>query len=294
MKYGVSVLTVEDLNFEYDADSPILRGVDLHLERGAAVGLLGANGAGKSTLLGAITNSIYGSRRGAIRASDDNVGPIGYATQNPALYLHLSARENVVHAARLATRRWKVDRLVDETIDEYGLGSFVDQSARQLSGGQTRITHLACSFVHRPTVRLLDEPTTALDFETRHKLVELVHRWRGENIATLVTAHYPEDIEELCTDLVVLIDGRTHALGPIDSHLRSLGTTATIRGAEATHELQVVRPTLGALITAGADVGIDADTPLDSIRLSPPSLRDLLRRDPSLRSAVADAEPGVA
>ncbi|MGH3242829.1 MAG: ATP-binding cassette domain-containing protein, partial [Spirillospora sp.] len=217
------MLLVKDLGFRYPGGEPVLRGASLRLEPGLAVGLLGANGSGKSTLLGAITDSIEGERRGLVAAGpgpDGRIdGPIGYATQDVALYPHLTVVENLTHAARLATRRWRVAGLVAAAVDDFDLGRLRDRPARFLSGGQRRMVHLACAFVHRPAVRLLDEPTTALDFETRQKLIGLVGEWRSRDVAILVTAHYPEDVEELCSSITVLSDGRTYDLGPLGGYL---------------------------------------------------------------------------
>lgn len=282
------MLAVEGLHFAYGTDQ-ILRGVDLDLPAGCAVGLLGANGAGKSTMLGAITNSILGTSSGRIEVDPAARGPIGYATQNVALYRHLTVRENLVHAARITAGEWKVDRMVDAISEEFGITPLLGESARTLSGGQARIAHLACSFVHRPTIRLLDEPTTALDFETRNRLIDRVKNWREEGIATLVTAHYPEDIEELCTELVVLVDGRTHALGSIEEHLRSLGTTGSITMDGDQHDFEFDEPSIRALAAAMERKGIPTSSIIDSVKISSPSLREFLRLDPSLRSAVAES-----
>ena len=101
------MLRVRDLTFTYPPDvsgrstgdpSPVLKGVDLHLPARVSVGLLGANGSGKSTFLGAITNSLKGQRAGNIHIADDAVGPIGYATQQVALYAHLTVKElSLIH-----------------------------------------------------------------------------------------------------------------------------------------------------------------------------------------------------
>ncbi|MFI0485797.1 ATP-binding cassette domain-containing protein [Actinomadura sp. 9N215] len=287
------MLSVEDLWFGYPGGTPVLRGASLRLEPGLAVGLLGANGSGKSTLLGAVTDSIEGKREGLIKADPDAAGPIGYATQDVALYQHLTVAENLTHAARLATRRWRIADLVEQAVDDFDLDALRDRPARFLSGGQRRLVHLACAFVHRPAVRLLDEPTTALDFETRQKLIGLVGEWRAQDVAILVTAHYPEDVEELCSSITVLSDGRTYDLGPLGGYLarqRRLGYVehVTDDGAVKLTELHSPLGSIDDLQRAAAEAGIGGADALHSVQVKAPSLRDLLRRDPSLRAAVAE------
>lgn len=293
------MLSVSNLTFTYAEDVPgrakpqrkaVLCGANLDLPTGSSIGLLGANGSGKSTLLGAITNSIKGHCEADIRVASEASGPIGYATQDVALYVHLSVRENLEHAARLTTRQWNVSDHVDRAIDDYGLGPFVHQLARDISGGQGRIAHLACAFIHQPSIRLLDEPTTALDFQTREKLIALIHGWRSEGVATLVTAHYPEDIEELCEELVVLVDGKTTPLGRVADHLKALGVSATLIRGDTRSDFSVRSATLREVLDESIAKGVDLDEAFDSISVRPPNLRDLLQRDPSLRSAIATEE----
>lgn len=271
----------------------MLDGAALRLVAGQVTGLLGANGSGKSTLLGAITSSIEGSRTGRIEIEAGARGPIGFATQDVALYRHLTVAENLVHAARLATRQWRVDRLVTRAVEDFQLGRLRDTPARELSGGQQRIAHLACAFVHQPSIRLLDEPTTALDFATRQLLLDLVRTWREQGVATLITAHYPEDVEELCSMLTVLVDGRTHDLGPLRDYLeqqRRLGHIEVVGpdGASTRVELSEPLDTGNDILHAAKGAGIDLTRRLRSVEVKPPSLRDLLRRDPSLRAGIEE------
>jgi len=290
------MLNVKDLDFRYPgASAPVLVGASLQLEAGMVVGLLGANGGGKSTLLGAITNTIEGERRGLIEVADEAVGPIGYATQDVALYRHLSVAENLAHAARLAVRRWRVAHLVESAIDDFMLAPLAQRTARDLSGGQQRLVHLACAFVHQPSIRLLDEPTTALDFETRQVLIELVARWRSAGIATLVTAHYPEDVEELCSTITVLVEGTTYPLGSLREYLNRqsrLGYVQRLdsRGDVISTDLRGPIGSLAEIVRACADAGLEPHQRLHAIQIRPPALRDLLRRDPSLRAAVEEAQ----
>jgi ABC-2 type transport system ATP-binding protein len=295
-KYAPGMIEIKDLEFRYrGADAPVLRGASLQLEAGVAVGILGANGSGKSTLLGAVTNTIEGQRRGLIEIADEAAGPIGYATQEVALYRHLTVAENLTHAARLATRHWRVTDLVARAIDDYRLGGLAGRIARDLSGGQQRIVHLACSFVHAPSIRLLDEPTSALDFETRQVLIELVASWREDRIAVLVTAHYPEDVEELCSTITVLVDGKTYPLGSLRDYLARQSRLGYVErlGADGGVISTDLRNPLGSIdeiVQACGGAGIDARERLHAIEIRPPALRDLLRRDPSLRAAVEEPE----
>jgi ABC-2 type transport system ATP-binding protein len=260
------------------------------------VGLLGANGAGKTTLLGAITRTVQGTTEGSLRLDVGAVPArraIGYATQAIGLYPMLTVEENVGHLARLLLGRAEAKAAVARALAEFALEPIARTRVHHLSGGQRRLVHLAASFVHGPPIRLLDEPTVALDFEARQLVVNLVRGWRAEGVAVLVTAHYPEDIEELSTELVLLRDGTTRDLGELGAVLSNRARTLSLRGESpapqptsasweltlATSRLDEVRAKLGE---------VPPDVRLSELRLSGNRLRDILLRDPSLSSFAAE------
>jgi ABC-type nitrate/sulfonate/bicarbonate transport system ATPase subunit len=188
------LLQVAHLGFTYHGSrQPALSDVSLSVRAGQVLGVLGPNGSGKTTLMAAILGARRGTRQGVVRyhvGESELPTPFGYCTQEIALYPQLSVRENLAHAAGIQARPAVARQLVDAAIDEFRLASVADHRVHRLSGGWQRLAHVATSFVHRPMVRLLDEPSTALDFETREHLVALVSRWAAEGVATIVTSHY--------------------------------------------------------------------------------------------------------
>ncbi|MBZ4373731.1 ATP-binding cassette domain-containing protein [Corallococcus sp. AS-1-6] len=290
---GTALLSAERLSFAFPQGAPVLREVSLHLKGGASVGLLGANGAGKTTLLGAITGTVRGTTGGSVRLDVGGLHArraIGFATQAIALYPVLTVEENVGHLARLLLGRGEAKAAIARTLEEFALGPIARTRVHHLSGGQRRLVHLAASFVHAPPIRLLDEPTVALDFEARQLVVRRVRAWREEGAAVLVTAHYPEDIEELSTELVLLRDGKTRDLGELGTVLSNQTRTLSLRGARpdasweltlATSSLEEVRSKLGE---------VPSDVHLSELRLSGNRLRDILLRDPSLSAFARESE----
>ncbi|NOK16007.1 ABC transporter ATP-binding protein [Corallococcus carmarthensis] len=296
--HGTVLLSAERLSFAFTPGTPVLRDVSLHLKGGTSVGLLGANGAGKTTLLGALTGTLRGTTGGSVRLDVGGLPArraIGFATQAIALYPVLTVEENVGHLARLLLGRGEAKAAIERTLEEFALGPIARTRVHHLSGGQRRLVHLAASFVHAPPIRLLDEPTVALDFEARQLVVRRVRAWREEGAAVLVTAHYPEDIEELSTELVLLRDGKTRDLGALGTVLSSQARTLSLRGARpvsppadasweltlATSSLEEVRSKLGE---------VPSDVHLSELRLSGNRLRDILLRDPSLSAFARESE----
>jgi ABC-2 type transport system ATP-binding protein len=296
--HGPVLLCAEGLSFAYTRGAHVLRNASLCLRAGASVGLLGANGAGKTTLLGALTRTVRGTAGGSLRL-DVGALParraIGYATQALALYPMLTVEENVGHLASLLLARAEAKAAIARAIEEFALGPIARTRVHHLSGGQRRLVHLAASFVHGPPIRLLDEPTVALDFEARQLVIKRVRGWREEGAAVLITAHYPEDIEELSTELVLLRDGTTRDLGELGAVLSSQSRTLLLQAERsasrpestawelmlATGRLDEVRTKLGEL---------PSDVRLSELRLSGNRLRDILLRDPSLSSFAEGTE----
>ncbi|WP_255424350.1 ATP-binding cassette domain-containing protein [Corallococcus praedator] len=296
--HGNTLLFAERLSFAFARCAPVLRDVSLRLKGGTSVGLLGANGAGKTTLLGAITGTVQGTTGGSVRL-DVGALPahraIGFATQAIALHPVLTVEENVGHLARLLLGRGEAKAAVARTLEEFALGPIARTRVHHLSGGQRRLVHLAASFVHAPPIRLLDEPTVALDFEARQLVVRRVRAWREEGAAVLVTAHYPEDIEELSTELVLLRNGETRDLGELGTVLSNQARTLSLRGArpvsppaETSWELTLAT---GSLDEVRSKLGeVPSDVRLSELRLSGNRLRDILLRDPSLSAFARESE----
>ncbi|GMT98549.1 hypothetical protein KH5H1_26680 [Corallococcus caeni] len=289
--HGTALLSAERLSFAFAQGTPVLREASLHLKAGTSVGLLGANGAGKTTLLGALTGTVRGTAGGSVRLDVGGLPArraIGFATQAIALYPVLTVEENVGHLARLLLGRAEAKAAIERTLEEFALGPIARTRVHHLSGGQRRLVHLAASFVHAPPIRLLDEPTVALDFEARQLVVRRVRAWREEGAAVLVTAHYPEDIEELSTELVLLRDGKTRDLGALGAVLSSQARTLSLRGAEASWELTLATSSLEEVRSKLGEV--PSDVHLSELRLSGNRLRDILLRDPSLSAFARESE----
>jgi ABC-2 type transport system ATP-binding protein len=285
------IVEVEGLSFRYrGAEANQLVDVSLVLRSGVATGILGPNGAGKSTLIGALTGVLAGTTGGSIRV--DGGGPLrrvaGCATQDTSLYPTLTVRENLTHQAKLLLPPGSVDDAVDFAAVEYELGDLVDQPAYKLSGGQRRLVHLAVSFVHQPPLRILDEPTTALDFETRARVVALVQGWVDQGTSVAVTAHYPEDIEDLCDDLYLLGDRTIRHLGLLADVLASADGRCLLRTVNPSGEIEERRL---VDLTAGQIAAlVGPEAPIVSIVPGGRRLRDLMTADPAMRSFLDEGE----
>jgi ABC-2 type transport system ATP-binding protein len=288
-------LEIRDLSFRYSRSSAhVLQGVTLDLTGGTGLGILGRNGAGKSTLLGAVTDTLHGERGGTVRLAGLDGLPrsmIGYAPQEIALYRLLTVRENLsVFATTLLGRR-RARQAADKAVTGYGLESIADVPVFRLSGGQRQLAHLAASFVHEPPIRILDEPTNGLDFQTRRRLLGLVTEWHAEKIIVVVTAHYPEDIEDMCSELALIHDGRVHRIDSLAQFIsgRKRRLRMAVRDGDERGEFSAEIASTGLDDVAAAFGELRDLAPqgeVERLELSGGSLRQILMDDPELRIYV--------
>ncbi|MQY19155.1 ABC transporter ATP-binding protein [Nocardia macrotermitis] len=212
-------LTVENLDFAHGR-TPVLRSISLpEFEPGAMYAVVGPNGAGKSTLLRCIAGLHRHS--GTVRLGDGTVagqpGSVLYLPQDPPPATTLTVFENVLLAyqqgAGFRVERATVD-LVSEVLTRVGLTAVAGRRMAQLSGGQQQLVSLAQAIVRRPSVLLLDEPTSSLDLHNQLKMLELVRQYAREQPAVvLTTIHDLTHAARFAERVVVLRDGGVHVVG---------------------------------------------------------------------------------
>jgi len=208
-----------------------LDGVSFEIERGEFFGLLGPNGAGKTTLISILA--------GLARASSGRVGVLGhdvvadYAAARRALGIvpqelvfdpFFSVRETL----RIQSGYFGVkhnDAWIDELLAELGLADKAGANMRQLSGGMKRRVLVAQALVHRPPVIVLDEPTAGVDVELRQTLWQFIARLNREGHTVLLTTHYLEEAEALCSRIAMLKAGRIVALAKTSALLSGMAST---------------------------------------------------------------------
>jgi ABC-2 type transport system ATP-binding protein len=214
-------VSFEQVGKRYDSGGrPViaLQDVTLRIEEGEFFGLLGPNGAGKTTLIGILA--------GLTRATSGRVSVMGhdvrtdYARARRRLGIvpqelvfdpFFSVRETLrIQSGYFGVRR--NDDWIDELLTHLGLADKANANMRQLSGGMKRRVLVAQALVHRPPVIVLDEPTAGVDVELRQTLWQFIARLHREGHTVLLTTHYLEEAEALCSRIAMLKQGRIVAL----------------------------------------------------------------------------------
>ena len=230
-------------------------GVDLSVARASVYGFLGPNGSGKSTtirmLCGLLTPSAGDIEVLGLRIPEQAEAlrrRIGYMTQKFSLYEDLSVRENLLFLASVqglprAARRQRVDAL----LETYDLQAQASQLAGTMSGGQKQRLALAGAVVHAPELLFLDEPTSAVDPESRRGFWERLFDLADAGTTILVSTHYMDEAER-CHRLAILDNGRLVADGtPADLTGGLRGRTLGVRTGEPRRAQAVLQAMPGVL-----------------------------------------------
>jgi ABC-2 type transport system ATP-binding protein len=196
----------------------------LEVREGEIVGLLGPNGSGKTTLINCVL-SLLKYDKGTIEVFGKEMRPdaydikrdIGIVMQNVAVFKELKVEENVDYFCGLyvkdgASRK----RLVDEAIEFVELDAFREFYPRKLSGGLLRRLNIACGIAHKPKLLILDEPTVGVDPQSRNSILEGIRELNRQGTTVLYTSHYMEEVEQLCTRVVIMDQGKPLATGTIE------------------------------------------------------------------------------
>ena len=198
-----------------------LDGIDLAVPRGSVLGLLGPNGAGKTTAVRILSTLLTADAgRATVAGFDVSKKPndvrraIGLTGQYAALDEYLTGRENIAMFGGLYhLQPTYVKQRAVELLDRFRLTDAADRPVKTYSGGMRRRLDLAASLVARPEILFLDEPTTGLDPQARHLMWERLQLLLQQGKSILLTTHFMDEAERLCSRLLVLDHGRKIAEG---------------------------------------------------------------------------------
>jgi ABC-2 type transport system ATP-binding protein len=214
-------LQISDLVKRYPTGTEALKGVSLEIETGEFFGLLGPNGAGKSTLIHCATGlaqptegdiRIFG--HDAVRHYAQARVSVGLAPQDLNLDWFLTLEETLdYHGGYFGMPKKDRKERAAELLDAFSLTEKRKDRTRTLSGGMKRRLILARALMHRPKLLILDEPTAGVDVELRLELWHYVQRINTEGTTILLTTHYLEEAEQLCSRIAFINEGEIVAQG---------------------------------------------------------------------------------
>ena len=198
--------------------------LNLDIKEGEVFGLLGPNGSGKTTTINCIL-SLLAFDKGDIEIFGEKMTPdnykiksqIGVVMQNVAVFDELTVYENINYFCGLYISDKNLRKqYVEEAIEFTGLNDFKKFYPKKLSGGLLRRLNIACGIAHKPKLIILDEPTVAVDPQSRNKILEGILELNKAGATIIYTSHYMEEVEQICSRIAIVDKGKNLALGTKD------------------------------------------------------------------------------
>ncbi len=207
--------------------------LDLQIEEGEIYGLLGPNGSGKTTTINCIL-SLLKYDKGEVTVFGKEMTPtsyeikkdIGVIFQNIAVFDELSVYENIYYFCSLYKKDKKeIKALTEEAISFVSLEDYKNFKPKKLSGGLLRRLNIACGIAHKPKLVILDEPTVAVDPQSRNKILQGIKDLNKAGATVIYTSHYMEEVEQICSMIGIMDKGKIIAEGTKDElkNLISMG-----------------------------------------------------------------------
>jgi cobalt/nickel transport system ATP-binding protein len=221
------LIRLQDIHFAYPGRRALFTGINLHLNAGDLLGIIGANGSGKTTLLHMLVGLLR-PQRGTINAFGRTIQSpgdyhqlrqkIGFLFQDSEdqLFCPTVAEDVAFGPLNLGKSRAEALAIVEQTLESLGLSTLAERISYELSGGEKRLVALATALAMQPEVLLLDEPTSGLDPRSKRELVEHLARIGRTQ---LIASHDMEFVRSSCRRVILLDAGRVIAEGPTDEIL---------------------------------------------------------------------------
>ena len=242
-----NIIEVKNLTKKYK-NLTAVDNLSFTVKEGEILGLLGPNGSGKSTTINCIL-SLLNYQNGDILIFNKPMTPsaydikrkIGVIFQEIAVFNELTVYENIDYFCGLyikdkATR----EKYINDALKLVGLEEFKKFYPKQLSGGLLRRLNIACGIAHKPQLIFLDEPTVAVDPQSRNNILDGIKKLRDNGATIIYTTHYMEEAELLCDRIIILDKGKIIAEGTSDElkELANIEEKITIELTEQHPELE--------------------------------------------------------
>lgn len=210
-------ISISNLQFNYAENSGVVfHNFNLHVAEGERFGLLGPNGAGKTTLISLMTG-VLKPKGGSIRIFDRDIVTenkevkrlFGFVPQHHSFYQELSPLENMqFFGAWSGLNSHEIKQRTDELLSVLGLTQVANKPVAQFSGGMKNRVNLAIGVIHKPRLLFLDEPTTGVDVQSRHAILQYLRELNAAGTTLVYTSHLLNEAESLCTRVALMDDAQ--------------------------------------------------------------------------------------
>ena len=242
-----NVIEVEGLTKDYQ-QLRALNNLTFQVRQGEILGLLGPNGSGKSTAINCMLSLLrFGS--GSVKIFGKEMRPdafdikrrLGVVFQDVAVFDELTVAQNLDYFCGLyISDKAERAKKIEAAVKLVGLQDYLKFRPKQLSGGLLRRLNLACGIAHQPDLIFLDEPTVAVDPQSRNNILDGIVTLRDRGATVVYTTHYMEEVEQICDRIIILDKGEIIAQGTINQlkQLSDIEEKVTLQGIELPPELK--------------------------------------------------------
>ena len=221
------IIELKNLKKQY-GDNVILKNINLNVDRGEVVSLIGPSGSGKSTILRCIVD-LESITSGEVMIEGNNLADknvdkkikkemllkTGMVFQTFNLFPHLSVRNNIVRTLKLVKKKTTIEaeNIANKMLDLVGLSDKIDSFPNELSGGQKQRVAIARALALQPDIMLFDEPTSALDPELVKEVLDIIRKLKQQKITMLIVSHEMNFVREISDRIVVMEKGEILEIG---------------------------------------------------------------------------------
>lgn len=264
------ILTINQLTKKFGALTAV-NNLSFTIEKGNVYGILGPNGSGKSTTLGIVLN-VVNKTSGDFKWFDGNattheaLRKVGAIIERPNFYPYMTAAQNL----ELVCKIKEVDpKKVDEKLNIVGLFDRKDSKFSSFSLGMKQRLAIASALLNDPEILILDEPTNGLDPQGIHQIREIIKSIAAQGTTILLASHLLDEVEKVCTHVVILRKGQSLYTGRVDGMNSSHGFfILQCDNLQKLKEILTTNPAFGNLKEEGETIIAYLNEPLDSATLN--------------------------
>lgn len=264
------ILHIENLTKRYGRVTAV-KNLTFTIEKGNVYGILGPNGSGKSTTLGVVLN-VVNKTSGDFQWFDgqqsthDALKKVGAIIERPNFYPYMTAAQNLDLVCKIKN---VTSEKIDEKLELVGLLDRKNSKFRTFSLGMKQRLAIASALLNDPEILILDEPTNGLDPQGIHQIREIITRIAQDGTTILLASHLLDEVEKVCTHVVIIRKGEKLYSGPVDQLNASYGFLE-LKAAdnEKLHNLLQAHPSVGKISTKGEILVAFLKEPLEAESLN--------------------------
>jgi len=212
-----TILTIDNLNKRYGSIQA-LKNVSFEIKKGNVYGILGPNGSGKSTTLGIVLNVVNKTAGeyswfGGTMETHDALKKVGAIIERPNFYPYMTAEENLKLVCKIKNINYSK---IDEKLELVGLNERKNSKFSTFSLGMKQRLAIASALLNDPEILILDEPTNGLDPQGIHQIRDIIKQIAAKGTTILLASHLLDEVEKVCTHVIVLRKGEILYSGLVD------------------------------------------------------------------------------